>query len=244
MKKLALFLLIIIFSQSFSQETDCEKIYREAQENFEKNFGDSSSIDYSGLGKTILENLDMRKFTEKYVVLYVSNVTEYCPSGVPKNPCPIFKDSAYIFNEERLWTSDHILALCKKTKKDIIPMFSQNFFTKEDNFYNYFKIKDFRKGIQKVSWQINDSSELARKGKTFYYFPYIYNTRDLVLTKISTSNVFLSTDTIQTIIHHPNSKEVNVNFVFENDTAKNYAQTYSYIDNVWKLTDSKNGNFN
>ncbi len=45
---------------------------------------------------------------------------------------------------------------------------------------------------------------------------------------------------MQTIIYHPNSKEIYVNFIFENDPAKNYVQT----DDQWKLTDSENGNYN
>lgn len=240
------FLSLITFLlsiQIFGQSIDCEKLYTDAKENFEKNFGDTESVDYSRLAKTILENLDLSRLSEKNIVLYVNNVTEYCPSGVPKNPCPIFKDTAYRFNEERLWTPDHILALREKTRKDIIPISSFNFYTEEDSFYHQFKVKDFKKGIQKVSWQINDGSELARKGRIFYYFAYRNNAKALVLTKISTSKIFLNTDTMQTIVHHPNSKEVHIGFVFENEPAKNYVQTYKYIDRIWKLTDSKNGNY-
>ncbi|MBB6371341.1 hypothetical protein [Chryseobacterium shigense] len=235
---------LLLSLQIFGQDIDCEKLYTEAQENFEKNFGNNASVDYSGLGKTILENLDMSRFTEKNIVLYVSNVTEYCPAGVPKNPCPVFKDTAYHFNEEKLWTADQILTLREKAKKNIIPISSLNFYTEEDGFYHQFKNKDFKKGLQKVSWQINDGSELARKGRTFYYFPYRKNAKPLIITKISTSNIFLDTDTVQTFVQHSNSKEIHINFVFENNPAKNYIQTYRYVDNLWKLTDSKNGNYN
>ncbi|WPO82711.1 hypothetical protein SD427_18410 [Chryseobacterium sp. JJR-5R] len=238
---MAAFLLSL---QSFGQEVDCEKLYNEAKEKFEKNFGDASDVDYSGLGKTILENLNMSKFTEKNLVLYVSNIIEYCPSGIPKNPCRIFKDTAYRFNEERLWTSDQILTLREKTKKNIIPVNNQNFFTEQDRFYSQFKIKNFKKGIQKMSWQINDGSELTQRGRSYYYFPYKNHVKELILMKISTHNIFLDTDTMQTIVYHPNSKEIYVNFIFENDPAKNYVQTCRYIDDQWKLTDSENGNYN
>lgn len=232
------FMPFIIYGQSF----DCDQIYNEAKEKFDKNFGDASSVNYSTLGKVIFDNLDMIRFTEKNIALYLDHVTEYCPVGVRKNPCKQFSDTAYRFKVKELWIMDYVRSLQSIARKDIIPIPENRLLNDEKSVASYhFDIKDLKKGYEKLSKELTYYFNVTND-TPFYYLTYNKAAKPLIITRTSRQNIFSNTDTLQTSIKQPNSKEIQVIFEFLNASRKNYIQTYKYIDNTWKLVESKNTN--
>ncbi len=238
MKQL-LFFIIFIFSLNyiFSQEKfECEKEYDSQKQNYDRLFADIKTINYENLPETIINNMDLNKIDGKDLVLYYSNIIEFCPSGVPSEVlnCKRFQPEIPYFNESRLWNTKNILLLQLKIKKNIVPKTSFGFITTKNDFVQLFKIENSKEGIMKRAKEIY----YPNSEKHFLYFPF--KSKELILEKIiDYADVYNNSTTMQTKITNNNSREVKVEYIFENNPSLNYYQIINYKDNEWKLVENK-----
>lgn len=238
MKQL-LFFIIFIFSSDyiFSQEKfDCEKEYNSRKQKYDRLFADIKSINYENLPETIVNNMDLNKINGKDLVLYYSNDIEFCPSGVPSEilNCKSFQPEIPYFNESRLWSTKSIILLQTKIKKNIVPKTSFGFITAKNDFVKFFNIENVKEGIMKRVKEIY----YPNSERHFLYFPF--RSKGLILEKTTDSaDIFKNTTTLQTIITNSSSREVKVEYMFENDPSLNYHQIFNYQGNEWKLVENE-----
>ncbi|WP_262150772.1 hypothetical protein [Chryseobacterium foetidum] len=217
----------------FSQNHfDCEKEYNIAKQKYDSLFSDIKKVNYKSLPKVIIQNMDLKKFTGKNLILYYSNVVESDPSGVPKDmiDCKHFYPQIPYFNERKLWSGENILFLKSKIKKNIVPKTSFGFEKYNNEFVRLFNTENFREGLMVRSKEIY----FPNSEKQFLYFPV--NSQKLILKKVSNgADIYENSSTFITKVINVSSKEVKIEYIFENDPSLNYFQVFNFINDEWTL---------
>lgn len=237
--KQTFFLITLFFGFNLfsSQETfNCEKEYKLAKLKYEELFSDVKNVNYETLPETIINNIDLKKINGKSLVLYYSNIFEFCPSGVPNEllNCKSFYPEIPYFNEETLWTKKNILFLQSKIKKDIVPKTSFGFLGNKNDFLKQFKTEKYREGMMTRIKELY----YPNSDKKFLYFPF--NSKKLIIAKSNDYlDVYKDTATLKTIVNNISSKQVKIEYIFENDHQLNYIQIFNFVDNSWKLSETK-----
>lgn len=228
MKFLFLLFPIIIFSQAKKDSIYENYIYSKAkciEENkkdkilYDKLKREASEMDFNSLTRTLIDDLDERQFTRRYINFRYSVFRLECGSFDPgEYECEKYNLKDPFYNLQN-WTTDDLIYLGKKFKdKFIIPSSVGSGLGYYEGYY-YVDKEDAEK-FKKFS-----VGKVKETGAEFYY--YSKNSKDSLEISVNTGM-----DYIQFSFYNLPDYQVKV---YQYINSKKTVKTYEYKYNKWEI---------
>lgn len=239
MRKFKIIFSCLVFLPFFNikaQTEECDKLYQEDKQYYEKNQAAIKETDFSGLLKNLYHNEDFKNFIaeDKNIILNILIKTrqDAICGNVPYHECKRFEKNEYPELFEKLWNKENYLNFVKMNKgKIIIPAVNSKL------------IYDFSAFKKRIKWNTETGKEILEDGNTrnFYYNTGLKLKKELTIDQHSDFNILGIAILPWYMKNQENCYLVQIQF---NDSKPDFkyskSMIYQYKNKSWQFLENYN----
>ena len=208
------------------REPDCTKFHQAEKEKFDALEKDFKKVNFSKLNKLIINYIDESRLKKQNLkISLIKRRMAICGWDIFRDCISQYNLTNNFYNDTHFWSSENIILLQKKLKKNLVPIIS-NYSGNSDYHSFYYRQEFFTENPTKTKQlKVN---KFAFENKDYIYFPY--NEEKLEIS---------DSDAIFMYFKNYLNRIVEVQ-IYYNQEKNPQILKFQYKNHHWKLIETKN----
>lgn len=208
------------------REPDCTKFHQAEKEKFDVLEKDFKKVNFSKLNKLIINHIDESRLKKQNLkISLIKRRMAICVWDILKDCISKYNLTNHFYNDTHFWSSETILLLQKKFKKNIVPIISN--YSGNSNNHSFYNSQEFFTENPKITNQLK-VNKFTFENKDYIYFPY--NEEKLEIS---------DSDMIFMYFKNHLNKIVEVEIYYNQEQIPQMLK-FQYTNHKWKLIETKN----